>query len=294
MSVVTDDTCPECEGRVRPFNFEAICSECGLVVAEDPIDYGPEWRTFEDDDRNLERTGAPLTRARHDRGLSTQIGYAVELTGNKRRKMARLRKQHNRALISSKRDRNQVQGFIEIEQMVGDLELPEYIHEQACVLFETAQNNNLFQGRSIEGFTAASIYAVCRQRSISRTVEEIAEIAIASRNELSVAYDALNRELGLHTGPIDPREYLPRYASKLDLPMSIERMATELATVANEEGITAGRNPSGVAAACLYTAAKADGHSLTQKSVADVANVSTVTIRKSYKALESLASQSEK
>ncbi|PSQ45577.1 transcription initiation factor IIB, partial [Halobacteriales archaeon SW_7_68_16] len=110
MSTV-DTACPECEGRLRTTDCETVCTECGLVVAEDAIDRGPEWRSFADEETERERTGAPLTRSRHDRGLSTEIGRSTRLKGRKRRQMARLRRQHNRTKIGSKAERNKVYGF---------------------------------------------------------------------------------------------------------------------------------------------------------------------------------------
>jgi transcription initiation factor TFIIB len=285
MSTTTRQVCPECEGRLRSTSAETICDECGLVVSEDEIDRGPEWRSFADDDTNPERCGAPLTRSRHDRGLSTEIGRSTRLKGRKRRRVARMRKQHNRAQISSKRERNQVHGFTEIRRLIGQLELPEDLRDRACVLFESAQADDLLPGRSIEGFAAAAVYAVCRTASISRTLEEVVIIASADEAELKAAYGALNRELDLPTGPIAPTEYLARFASKLDVPTAIERRARHLATDAHDSGLTAGRNPSGVAAACLYTAARQAGHELTQQDVGDVAGVSAVTVRKTYQDL---------
>jgi transcription initiation factor TFIIB len=278
----TVQTCPECEGKLRVGECETVCTDCGLVVDEHAIDPGPEWRSFADDDTNPERTGAPLTRSRHDRGLSTEIGRSTRLKGRKRRRIARLRRQHKRTQIKSKAERNRVYAFMEIRHVVSDLDLPESIQEQACVLFESAQEEGLLQGRSIEGFAAAAVYATCRTASVSRTVGEIVGAARATRSELDVAYDALNRELGLPTGPIDPREYLPRFASRLDLTPAVERRARVLAERAREEGIDNGRNPGGVAAACLYTAAREEGVSLTQQEAADVADVTPVTLRSTY------------
>jgi transcription initiation factor TFIIB len=285
MSATTRRLCPECEGRLRSTDTETVCDDCGLVVDETAIDRGPEWRSFADDDTNSERCGAPLTRSRHDRGLSTEIGYSTRLKGRKRRRVARMRRQHRRAQVGSKRDRNQVYGFTEIRRLTGRLELPESLQERACVLFESAQKEDLLRGRSIEGFAAAAVYAVCRTASVSRTVEEVADEATASRAELQAAYDAMNRALGLPTGPIDPAEYLARYASKLDVPDGVERRARELAERARETGLSVGRNPSGVAAACIYTAAREVAYELTQAEVSDVAGVSAVTIRNSYREL---------
>ena len=285
MSTVAK-SCPECNGTIDASAREAVCTECGLVVDEDQLDRGPEWRSFEDDSDEKARTGAPLTRSRHDRGLSTEIGRSTRLKGRKRRQMARLRREHNRAQTGSKRDRNQRIGFIEIRRLVSRLDLSSTIRDRACVLFESAQDADLLVGRSIEGFAAAAVYATCRTGGIARTVEEVAADAQASVDELRVAYDAINRELGLPTGPIDPREYLPRFASELDVPHEIERRATELADVAEERNLIAGKNPGGVAAACLYTAAREADYELTQATAADTAGVSPVTLRATYQALD--------
>ncbi|MFC7176781.1 transcription initiation factor IIB [Halosegnis marinus] len=278
----TETTCPECSGTVTPDGTERVCSACGLVVGEDALDRGPEWRSFADDDTNPKRTGAPLTRSRHDKGLSTEIGRSTRLKGRKRRRVARMRRQHNRARISTKRERNQVYSFTEIRRLVSDLELGEPVREQACALFDSAQSADLLQGRSLEGFAAAAVYAVCRTNGVSRTVEEVADRAKATADELRVAYDAVNRELGLPTGPVHPREYLARYASELDLPRAVETRATELAERVHEEGIAVGRNPSGVAAACLYTAGRERDARLSQADAAAVAGVTPVTLRNTY------------
>jgi len=279
--VNTMSECPECNGWLDDSGEETFCHDCGLVVAVDHVDRGPEWRSFEDGP-DRKRTGAPLTRSRHDRGLSTEIDRSTRLTGRKRRLFARLRRQHNRARIASKAERNQVYAFTEIRRIVGALGLSESVRDRSCVLFESAQNEDLLRGRSLEGFAAATIYAVCRVDRISRTIHEIAAVAKADRGELVAAYDALNRELGLQTGPIDPEEYLARFASRLGVSTAIETKARELVEKGRSLGLTAGRNPSGVAAACLYTAAVELGGSLTQQAAAEVAGVTPVTLRSTY------------
>ncbi|QZP36697.1 transcription initiation factor IIB [Halobaculum magnesiiphilum] len=273
--------CPECEGRVHADGDEAVCSECGLVVSADRIDRGPEWRSFADDDCDPRRTGAPLTRSRHDRGLSTEIGH-TRVKGRKRRQWARMRRQHTRARISSKRDRNKVYGFTEIRRIVSAAGLPESLRDQACSLFESAQDADLLRGRSLEGFAAAAVYVACRVAGVSRTRGELVAEAKADADELRAAFDAMNRELGLPVGPIDPVEYLPRFATELGLDAAVERAAREYLDVARDEGLTNGRNPCGVAAACLYAAARDADADCTQAAAADVADVTPVTLRSSY------------
>jgi len=279
-------SCPECDGGLERHTDETVCSQCGLVVDTDRLDRGPEWRTFADDDRNRERVGAPLTRSRHDRGLSTEIGRSTRLTGRKRRQFARLRRQHKRATIPTKADRNQIYAFTEIRRVVGALSLTYSVRDQACALFDSAQTEDLLRGRSLEGFAAAAVYAVCRTNDVARTVEEVVAVARADANELRAAYDAMNRELGLPTGPIDPREYVPRFATELDVPRAVERRAAALAADATDSGAAGGRKPSGVAAACLYLAADELDHALTQRAAADAAGVTPVTVRNARRALD--------
>jgi len=97
--------CPECDGRVTTNAVETVCEGCGLVIDEQRIDHGPEWRTFDEDE--CKRTGAPLTATRHDRGLSTEIGRGKDANGNalsgrKRRQVARMRREQTRGRFQSK------------------------------------------------------------------------------------------------------------------------------------------------------------------------------------------------
>jgi len=154
----------QCPGVQRPGHHQ--CSRnrlrgCGLVVDEQRIDHGPEWRAFDEDER--ERTGAPLTAARHDRGLSTEIGRRTDANGNtlsgqKRRRLARMRREQSRGRFQSKAERNLAHGLGEVRRIVSALELSEAIRDQACQLFRSAQNEDLLRGRSIEAIAAASVY----------------------------------------------------------------------------------------------------------------------------------------
>jgi len=282
-----DAGCPECSGSLNTSGDETVCSSCGLVVAEDRLDRGPEWRSFADGEGTQERTGAPLDSSRHDRGLTTEIGWQTTgASGRKRRRLARMRRQHDRTRIRSKAERNQVYANTEIRRVVSGLDLPDGVRDGACRLFESAQSSDLLRGRSIEGFAAAAVYAVCRTRNVARMMDEVVEQSRADRDELKAAYDSMNRELGLPTGPTHPREYVPRFASRLGVTANVETRARAIAERAHENGTTSGRDPSGVAAACLYAAARELDGSLTQVEAAEVAEVSPVTLRGAYYAFE--------
>lgn len=274
--------CPECSGEVRTEVGETVCEDCGLVVAESQIDHGPEWRACERKTRK--RTGAPITTARHDRGLSTEIGRGRDANGNtlspgKRRQMSRLRREHNRGRWRTKAERNLALGLTHIRRIVACLDLPKTIREQASALFRKAQKEGLFRGRSIEGMAGGSVYAVCRCSRLPRSLEEVAAYAQCDHSKVENDYRVLNAELELPTEPPLAQDYIPRIAGELDVSDQIRRRAVELVEEAKEAGLVNGCRPSGFAAASLYLAAKEEGSAITQQEVADPADVSTATVR---------------
>lgn len=288
-SRISGEGCTECGGRLLKEQTEVLCSECGLVMGEDTIEMAPDWESC-DEDQSERRTGAPLTKARHDKGLSTKIGYETgeEVASAQQRQFARMRLQHNRARLSSKSDRNKVYAYTEIRQLTSTLSLPTSIRDQACTLFDSAQSEELLFGRSLEGFAAATVYAACRAQSLARTRSEIVEVSSADADELDVAYSALNTELGLPVGPINPQDYLARYASNLDLEITVENDAREYVEALQENRLIGGKNPSGVAAACLYKAAEDHDVEITQGAFTEVADISRLTLRSTLSDLDTL------
>ncbi|WP_083860365.1 transcription initiation factor IIB [Natrialba hulunbeirensis] len=276
-------SCPECRGEVITADHETRCRECGLIVDEDHLDYGPEWF---DSPENLSRrrTGTPLTAGRHDRGLSTVIGWQKDGRGNtipgrKQSQLNRLRREHRRSQWRTKREWNLGYGLGEVRRIVSALELPDSLCEQACTLFRRAQAEDLCQGRSLDGVAAASVYAVCRCNGLGRTLEEISQLATCSRSDLECAYSVMNTELELPTTIPQPQNFLPQLAATLGVPDEIRHRALELATLAEDAGVTVGRHPRGFAATCLYRASHEFGYGLSQQEVADSANTSPATIR---------------
>ncbi|WP_135535113.1 MULTISPECIES: transcription initiation factor IIB family protein [Halostella] len=288
------DVCPECSGSVRQDSAqgESVCEDCGLVVEEDEIDHGPEWRAFNSSDRDEKsRVGAPTTKMMHDEGLSTNIGwqnkdaYGNSLSSRQRKKMQRLRTWNERFRTRDSQDRNLKQALGEIDRMASALGLPKSVRETASVIYRRALEENLLPGRSIEGVATASLYTAARQAGTPRSLDEIATVSRVEKMELTRTYRYVVRELGLEVQPADPEKYVPRFASDLDLSEEVERQARRLLDDARNSGIHSGKSPVGLAAAAVYAASLLVNEKVTQSAVGEVANVSEVTIRNRYKEL---------
>ncbi len=284
-------TCPECGARLEADteHGETVCSECGLVVEEDEIDRGPEWRAFDSAEKDEKsRVGAPTTKMMHDKGLSTNIGwqdkdaYGNSLSSRQRQKMQRLRTWNERFRTRDSKERNLKQALGEIDRMASALGLPENVRETASVIYRRALDEDLLPGRSIEGVATSSLYAAARQAGTPRSLDEVSNVSRVGKDEIARTYRYVVRELSLEIEPADPKSYLPRFASDLELSDEVERRARGLLDSAAEAGVHSGKSPVGLAAAAIYAASLLCNEKVTQNDVSEVANISEVTIRNRY------------
>ncbi|GGM72572.1 transcription initiation factor TFIIB [Halarchaeum rubridurum] len=288
------DVCPECGGTLHTdeSHGETVCADCGLVVEEDGIDRGPEWRAFNSQEKDQKsRVGAPTTNMMHDKGLSTNIGwqnkdaYGNSLSSRQRQKMQRLRTWNERFRTRNSKERNLKQALGEIERMASALGLPKEVRETASVIYRRALDEDLLPGRSIEGVATAALYAAARQMQTPRSLDEVATVSRIDDMEFKRTYRYIVRELNLEVAPADPASYVPRFVSELDLSDEVERQARDLLQTAGEKGVTSGKSPVGLAAAAIYAASLLANQKVTQSQVSDVTDVSEVTIRNRYQEL---------
>jgi transcription initiation factor TFIIB len=289
------DQCPECGSSQLSKDYsraELVCGSCGLVLDEDIIDHGPEWRAFDSEQREKRaRTGAPMTYTIHDKGLSTVIGwknrdsYGKAIPTRNRAQIYRLRKWERRIRISNATERTLAIALSELDRMASSLGLPRTVRETAAMIYRKAALKKLVRGRSIEGVTTAALYAACRQCHVPRTLDEISNIAHISRKEIGRTYRYVSRELRLKLLPTSPEDYISRFCSELKLSGDVRAKTVEILREAAHRELTSGRGPTGMAAASLYIASVLCGERRTQREVADVAGVTEVTIRNRYKEL---------
>jgi len=287
--------CPECGSTYLSRDHsraELVCKNCGLVIDEEFIDYGPEWRAFDSDQREKRaRVGAPMTYMIHDKGLSTMISwknrdsYGKSIPTRNRAQLYRLRKWQRRIRISNATERNLATALSALDRMASGMGLPRTVRETSAMIYRKAVLKKLIRGRSIEGVSAAALYAACRQCNVPRTLDELSNASSMSRKDIGRTYRYITRELGLKLMPTSPQDYIPRFCSELKLSADAQAKTLEIIKGAVDRELTSGRGPIGIAAASLYIATILCGERRTQREVAEVASVTEVTIRNRYKEL---------
>jgi transcription initiation factor TFIIB len=271
---------------------EIVCMECGFVVATKLADRGPEWRAFDHEQRaKRARVGAPLTFTIHDKGLSTMIDwhdrdiYGKRLSPGQKAQIYRLRKWQRRIRVSDATERNLAFALSEISKIANSLSLPKNILETASVIYRKAVKERLIRGRSIQGVTAAAIYVACRQCGLARTLDEIAQASNINKKEVGRSYRFLVKELDYFIPPLKPSQYVTKFSNQLTMQGKVEEIAHKILTAAKELKLTSGRGPTGIAAAASYIASVLTGERKTQREIAEIAQVTEVTIRNRYKEL---------
>jgi len=289
------NTCPECgsEKVIRDYEAgEIVCMDCGFVVATKLTDRGPEWRAFDDEQRaKRTRVGAPMTYTIHDKGLSTMIDwhdrdiYGKRLSPGQKAQVYRLRKWQRRIRVSDATERNIAFALSEISKISNGLSLPKNIVETASVIYRKAVKERLIRGRSIQGVTAASIYVACRKCELPRTLEEIAQASNLNKKEVGRSYRFLIKELDYFIPPLRPSQCITKFSNQLTMPGMVEEIAHKILSTAKDLKLTSGRGPTGIAAAASYIASVLTGERKTQREIAEIAQVTEVTIRNRYKEL---------
>ena len=272
---------------------EIICGTCGLVITNQVINKGPEWRAFTQTEKeSRSRVGIPLSFAVQDKGLTTMIGrvgrdaFGRKIPLKTKLQMLRLRKWQIRSRVHSSVDRNLAQAMAELDRLTDKLHIPPSIKEKAAVIYRKALDKGLVRGRSISAIAAASLYAACRSSQTPRTLRELADHSPIEKKDIARCYRLLLRELNLRM-PIPAAQLsVPKIAAKVNVGEKTQQAAVEILREAERLKTTAGKDPMGLAAAALYIACVMNDEKRTQKMIADAAGVTEVTIRNRYKGLK--------
>ncbi len=290
------DKCPECASINLVHDYdtgETICGDCGLVLYEQMLDKGPEWRAFTQQEKaSRSRVGMPTSYSIHDKGLSTTISqidrdaFGRKLPLSTRLQMWRLRKWQIRSRVHSSIDRNLAQAMGELDRLSGNVNVSPPIKEKAAVIYRKALEKGLVRGRSINAVAAASLYAACRKSGSPRTLREIAEASLVDKKDVARCYRLLLQELDFHMPISDPLTYVSKIAEKNKISGKTQGTAIAILREARLKRFASGKDPMGMAAAALYIACLQNNEKITQKDIAEAAGVTEVTVRNRYKALK--------
>lgn len=288
-------SCPECKSSLIDDvqSGELICSTCGIVVAEQMADYGPETRSTNLEDKmRLARATGQTTYSQHDLGITTEISISTKdfsgktISSQVANQMYNLRKWQQRVRVSSPRERRLSNVLSKIGETCENVSLPKNVLETASMIYRNLDGKVEVKGKSVTSISAATVYMACKQCNVVRSLDEICKGIcqpkdVKAKTKLAARYyRTLVMELGTNTAPVLTMDkYISKIANLTKTDVRVERLALEIAQKTKNNNLADGKAPNGIAAAYLYVASILLGQSVLQRDVSSVAGVTEVTIR---------------
>jgi len=267
-----------------------VCLNCGVIFERTFV--GNERRAYTIEEIQNRRRTEPRWRDFGPRTMlpNTKTDSKGKSIGAKEQALfSRLSKIQN-SLISSI-ERNFWEAKPKLKMLTSKLNIPEYIAETAWKIYSIVAKKKLTMGRSINGFISGSLYAAIRVHDFPRLLDEICEASLTPRRTVHRSLAMIIREvlpeLNLRYQPITAESLVFRFGNELDLPIQIQKNAINMLRDASKNGLKrTGKDPKGLAAACIYIAAKNGSIRKTQSRVADIAKITEVTLRSRAKQIK--------
>mgnify|MGYP006412756401 FL=1 len=273
------EQCNLCKGKLVATDVDLVCSKCGIVVDEKIVD---DSRDYENRDGSGGRVGPPtnhMWKINENSSVISQTGKDASghrITGENRALVKRISLWDKRAKSNGARTRNKANS--EITRISEILHIPEQIKQRGAEIYRECEKRKMLAGRATPVFSAACLYASCRENGLNKTLTDFMETSFIRRNDLGSYYRIIVQELDIKPKVMSPTSYLSRIATNTVPPLSvaIQKQAMELLESYQDK---AGKDPIGLAAAALYYVAKSKNLKHTQRVLSMAAGITEVTIR---------------
>ena len=274
-------------------SFEYVCSACGCVSSQDPnSDSMASFRTNSGyNDRT--RTGMPESLAIHNKGLSTLIGIGdtdargKALEPSQKNSIQRLRTWNNRAQLNDSVSRNLEKALKLLNNFGDKLYLSQAVIEGAAYIYRKAAIKKLAKGRSTLGLVGAALYAACRETPTPKTITDIATACNITTKDIMSHYKLILKELSLQMPVLHGPDYVTLICNRLQLSEKTKREALRIFSMVQQNRISIGKNPRALAGSIIYLASQNCNEFLRQVEICQVAEISTVSLRKRCKEIKS-------
>ena len=221
-------------------------------------------------------------------GLNDMDGRGKMLDPVQKETIQRLRTWNNRSQLNDSISRNLDKALKYLNNFGDKLYLSPAVMENAAYIYRKAAIRKLAKGRSTVSLVAASIYAACREISIPKTISDIANVCNIPSKEIMSHYKLILRELSLKIPVIQGIDYVTLISNRLKLTEKTKREALRIYSLVQHSRISIGKNPRAFAGAIIYIASQDCNEFLRQVEVCQIADISTVSLRKRCKEIKNI------
>ena len=265
------------------------------VMDRDILDYSPEWRFYNTDDKNATdptRCGNPINP------LLVESSFGCKVLSNTKSsyEMKKIRKWTEWQSMPHK-EKSLYDEFQFITIMAQNAGIPRIFIDDAMAIHKDISEQKMFRGMNRDGIKAASIYISCRLNGCPRTAHEIAEIfkldKTSATNGCSMAVNILhNIERNIEpSNQTDlcvtlPSLFIERYCSRLNFNQELTMLSKFVANKVEKNNMITDNIPHAIAAGIIYFIAYNCQLNISKQDIKMICGVSEVTINKCFKKIE--------
>ena len=270
-------------------NQESIISDGGYtcknchVVLERYIDPQAEWRYYGPEDSkhsDPNRCGMPTCDLLPDSSLGSMISSKL----NESYEMKLVRMYHTWNSMSY-RERSLYNIFDSITVQAVNSGINSSIIEEAKVFYKKISDSNIFRGDNRNGVIATSIYMACKTNGVPRSTKEIAKMFNLKLPTITRGCKQFSNMMQTNIVSTGANDFISRYCSKLNINPDMKARCIHVVNRADEMDIVCENTPPSVAASVIYLVSEEYKLGLTKKLLAEICEISQVTITKCYKKL---------
>ena len=322
----TTKMCPSCSSYDLIddiINGNVVCSSCGQVC-DIIMDDNPEWKQYDDDDKNDSRCSMPINPLLPISSLGTTIsgpcygrvrmlqtwdsmpyrershnlvykkiqdickrGNMVKCIEDDAKIMYKIISDHIKT--DKKKTFNNTVSSTEEKKVQEDPIVKKRTHNGQYIIIRGKNRNNLIN---------ACVFFSCRKNGKTRTVKEIAEISGSKftdvtkgcKNFLKLIKTGTNPNaayMSSNTNTSMPKHFITRYSNELKLDQSHIEQALTISENIKKLNLASSHTPCSIALSCILLVVYInDIKHITKKKIAEKFDISDVTLTKTYNKIE--------
>jgi transcription initiation factor TFIIB len=259
-----------------------VCTKCNTIQGR-VIDSGAEWRYYGAEDNRDEdptRCGMPTNALLPQSSLGSMIP-------TRRGESKDIRRIRMYQLWNSMPywERTLYQIFEQMTNNAQNQGIPSKVLEDSKVLYKTASEKKISRGDNKDGLIASCLYFACASNNVPRSVKEISRMFNIDQNVLTKGNSRFQMLLKINFEPSNAFDFISRFGSKLNMDWNDIQKCKEWTKKMDDMEIVSENAPTSVAAGSLYFYSVVNELDMTKKQIAEICEVSEVTITKCYKRL---------
>ena len=263
---------------------EQVCSSCGIVLME-KVAAEDEYSTY---DHDIPGGYMDSVQRMTHVGETTIIPHVknIPIAPVMKETMYRLRMWDNR--IQSRTKDHTPKLLSAINTPCDRLALPQYVKQEIMNLFKKIRESGRSRGHRYNEVVATCILAICKRDHIPKKLVDIAKVTNVAKKRIFRSYqkyiDIFDEECAKSFA--EPSDYVAQISSKLDIDQNTVTKARNLLVAIKDSNSFIGRSPVSVSAAALYITCIYNGMPISQKRIAEAADITDVTIRNTATAIK--------